>query len=201
MKKMSAVSMLLFLGVGMLGCNAAKQTNPQSNPQYVPVPAITGQWTIAFNGGPTVQVDLVSIPCGSISAIAGDGGGAVTNNDGATASSCSIANLGAPDTGGMAVGSITASATDGYSPETLLIAAEQDSNGTVMSIWFSECLANSVGDCYGPLLPPNGSEMFFGNSATVTATPSNFTGTWNCNSQGSNAPCSDQTGTYIATQE
>jgi hypothetical protein len=28
MRKMSAVSMLLLLGVGMLGCNAAKQTTP-----------------------------------------------------------------------------------------------------------------------------------------------------------------------------
>jgi hypothetical protein len=197
MRKMSAVSMLLLLGVVMLGCNAAKQANPQ----YVPVPAITGQWTIAFNGGPTVQVNLVSIPCNSISAIAGDQPG-ISNADAPTASSCSIANLGAPDSGGTAVGSITASGTDGYYPQNLLVAATADSNSTtVMNAWFTECSANSAGECYGN---PSGWDSFFGN-AILPAPTDNFTGNWSCNNQGSSGgvstPCNGQQGTYIATQE
>jgi hypothetical protein len=197
MRKISAVMLLLS---GMLACNAAKQTNPQqTSPQYVPVPAITGQWTVAFNGGPTVQVNLVSIPCSSISAISGGSG--VSNSDGATASSCSIATLGAPDSAGVAVGSITASGTEGYYPQNLLVAANQDSDGTVMSIWFTECWANSEGECY---YPP-GSDEFFGNSATLTASSNSFTGNYACSGSSEpgaqSPPCNGEQGTYIATQE
>jgi hypothetical protein len=48
MKKMSAVSMLLLLGVGMLGCNAAKQAAP---PQQPPPPTLTiaGNWTVTVS--------------------------------------------------------------------------------------------------------------------------------------------------------
>jgi|HubBroStandDraft_4_1064222.scaffolds.fasta_scaffold641928_1 hypothetical protein len=195
MKHIFALALVVCVGLEC-GCgSSAKQTNPQqTNPQYVPVPAITGQWTITFNGGPTVQVNLVSIPCSSISATAGDQPG-VGNSDGATASSCSIANLVTPDSGGAAVGSITASGTDGYSPRTLLVSAMQDSDGTSMWLWFTECSENSAGECDG------GWDFFFASSAILTASPTTFTGNWNCNSQGSGAPCSNQQGTDIATQE
>lgn len=199
----------LIVCVGLeCGCgNSAKQTDPQSNPQDVHVPAITGQWTIAFNGGPTVQASLVSIPCSSISTIAGDQPG-ISNDDGASelALSCSIANQVTPDSGGVAVGSITSSGADGYEPRTLLVVADSAGQNTVMAVWFTECSANSVGECYGPLLPPySGWDAFFGNSATLTTPSNNFTGSWACSNQGSSegvsTPCSGQSGTYIATQE
>jgi hypothetical protein len=204
MKHIFALTLIVCVGLEC-GCgSSAKQTNPQqTNPQYVPVPAITGQWTITFNGGPTVQANLVSIPCSSISTIAGDQPG-ISNDDGASelALSCSIANQVTPDSGGEAVGSITSSGADGYEPRTLLVVADSSGQNTVMAIWFTECSANSVGECYGL---PSGWDSFFGNSATLTTPSSNFTGSWACSNQGSSegvsTPCSDQTGTYIATQE
>jgi hypothetical protein len=205
MKRIFALALIVCVGLEC-GCgNSAKQTDPQSNPQDVHVPAITGQWTIAFNGGPTVQANLVSIPCSSISTIAGDQPG-ISNDDGASELdlSCSIANQVTPHSGGVAVGSITSSGADGYEPRNLLVVAVASGQNTVMSIWFTECSANSEGDCY--LAPPSsGWDSYFGNSATLTTPSNNFTGSWACSNQGSSegvsTPCSDQTGTYIATQE
>ena len=46
MRKLSAVFVLLLLGVGMLGCNAAKQAPPQQPPQTL---AIAGNWAVTVS--------------------------------------------------------------------------------------------------------------------------------------------------------
>ena len=58
MKKMSAVSMLLLLGVGMLGCNAAKQAG--STPASTSMMA--GSWVVTITnfGGQTDTVTVVN---------------------------------------------------------------------------------------------------------------------------------------------
>jgi hypothetical protein len=60
MKWTFSVCVLLL---ALTGCNAAKQVSQQS--QYVPVPAVTGQWTIAATVGgstSTIQANLVLVP-------------------------------------------------------------------------------------------------------------------------------------------
>jgi hypothetical protein len=181
------VSVCLLL-LALTGCNAAK-VNSQS--QYVPVPAVTGQWTIAASVGgstSTIQANLVSVPCSSIDSLTYTpmGGGNATVSSWAL--SCSLAdNL----TGS---GSITGTAGTFYDPPKVLVVATgtggpTTSPYTTMNFWLLECSGTST-ECYQPW-------VIFSGQGTLTTPSTSLSGSWEC--QGS-TPCYGQSGTLIATQ-
>jgi hypothetical protein len=166
--KLVATSILILLMAVTVGCGAAAKATPQ----YVPVPAITGQWTIAYNNGDvgTVQVNLVSVPCGQ----------------GSEYLSCSQAD----NFNGL--GSITGTAgTFYYPPQTLTVGSGNLGSSTTMNFSLLECSGTST-NCYANMQP-----CIFDAQGILTSPSNTFSGNWTYSS----GPCVGQTGTFIATQE
>jgi hypothetical protein len=185
----SVCLLLLFL----TGCNAAK-VNSQS--QYVPVPAVTGQWTVAATVGgstSTIQANIVSVPCSSIDSLAYtpmSGPSTVSS----WALSCSLAD------NFTSSGSITGTAGNFYDPPQVLVVATGTSGSstnptTAMNFWLLECSGTSRG-CYA-----NQPEVIFSGQGFMATPSTSLSGTWECNGSQGSTPCYGQSGTLIATQQ
>jgi hypothetical protein len=190
MKWTFSVCVLLL---ALTGCNAAKQVSQQS--QYVPVPAVTGQWTIAATVGgstSTIQANLVSVPCTSIDSLTYtpiSGPSTVSS----WALSCSLAdNL----TGS---GSMTGTEGNFYDPPQVLVVATGTSGSstnptTTMNYFLLECSGTST-ECY-----TDEPEVIFVGQNTLSTPSSDLSGTWECQG-GASSPCGGQTGTFAATKQ
>jgi hypothetical protein len=211
MRKMSAVSMLLLLGAGMLACNAVKQAG--STPPSTSMMA--GSWvtTISnFIGGRTDTVTVVNLspngttvydvsPVGVISCA--NGGIAYASGDGPQPAGNSVVGpacfvaLG----GGCNGGCVDGASNTGVNIKSSNGSGSAGSNGV-------EPLTFTIGVPTNPA--PNGSTFNIqyaeADNATVwqmdgTGTVNNGTasGTWVCDP--STPACSGITGTFTATQQ
>lgn len=174
----------------LTGCNAAK-VNSQS--KYVPVPALTGQWTIAatFGGSTsTIQANLVSVPCSGIDSLTFSPmlGPATVSS---WASSCSLSdNL-------TGLGSITGTVGNFYDPPQVLVVATGTSGSstnptTSINFGLLECSGTST-ECYEP-------EVIFSGQGFMATPSTSLSGSWVCMGTPS-SPCVGQTGTVLATQQ
>jgi hypothetical protein len=176
---------ILLAAVTMTGCGASKGNNSQS--QYVPVPAITGEWNAAAtvaSSTSTLQVNLVSVPCSVIDSLnpSPEVGPAQVSS---WASSCSLAdNL-------TGQGSVTAlSFAFDYPPQILVVAAASSGSSTnpttSMNLAMLECSGTST-ECYA-----NQPTVVFTGQGSTAASSGSLSGTW----QGGGG-----TGTFTATQQ
>jgi hypothetical protein len=203
MREMSAVSMLLFLGVGMLGCNAAKQadsTAPASTSMT------TGAWVVTINNFIGERTDTVTVvnpyPNGTLIY---DGSGPAVgytscDNDGLTyynppqtggtpivGPACFVALGGGCNGGcGSTPQSIASSnGTTGVLPLNFVIGVPTNPvpNASTFNVQYAEQDDSSLWQMDG----------------TGTINNGTASGTWVCDS--STPACSGITGTFTATQQ
>jgi hypothetical protein len=204
MKKMSAVC-LLFLVVGMLGCNAAKQAG-NAAPTGTDIPA--GTWVVTINnfiGGETDTVTVVNpYPNGTLVYDAGPPAVGYTScdNDGLTyynppqnggtpvvGPACFVALGGGCNGGcGPTPQNITSSTTDAE-PLNFIIGVPTNPvpNASTFNIQFAEAIDATSG------------ETLWQMDGTGTITNGTASGTWVCDP--STPECSGITGTFTATQQ
>lgn len=211
MRKMSAVSMLL-LGVGMLGCNAAKQAGSTA-PASTNITA--GAWVTTINNFIGGQTDTVTVqvvypngttvydvsPVGVISCANGgitydSGDGPQPAGNPVVGPACFVALGG----GCNGIDSCVSSAPSNTSPNitstntdaevltfTIGVPTNPAANGSAFNIEYAE------------YTPVNGVETLWQMDGTGTISNGTASGTWVCDP--STPACSGITGTFRATQQ
>jgi hypothetical protein len=205
MKKMSAVSVLLFLG--MLACNAAKQAG---NTAPASTSMMAGAWVVTINdfiGGRTDTVTVVNLSPNGTAVYDGSGpavGYTSCDNFGLTYTNGTPQNGGTPVVGpacfvalgggangtvnGVPDSNITSTNTDAE-PLNFIIGVPTNPapNGSTFNLSYEEDT------------PVNGVETTWQMDGTGTISNGTASGTWVCDP--STPACSGITGTFTATQQ
>jgi hypothetical protein len=203
MRKMSAVSMLLLLGVGMLACNAAKQagsTPPASTSM------MAGSWVVTITnfGGQTDTVTVVNpYPNGTIISDVSPVGYTSCDNFGLTYTNGSAQNGGTPVVGPACFVALGAGCNGGCGPTPQSIKSSNPDafplnfiigvptnpvpNGSAFNIQYAEV----------PDSPVNSVEWQMDGTGTISNGAAS--GTWVCDP--STPACSGVSGTFTATQQ